>query len=85
LTKFNLNIIIIIKCPHCYEYIIIKKINCGIFRHGVLIKTGKQIDNHTNKNICGNYIKKKKIYGCGKPFQVIKEEVKYKAVICDYI
>ena len=25
----------ILLCPHCQEYIIIEKINCGIFRHGV--------------------------------------------------
>jgi hypothetical protein len=75
---------IIITCPHCSEYIIIKKMNCGIFRHGVLIKTGKQIDPHANKLICDNYIKKKKIYGCGKPYQIVKE-VEYKVSICDYI
>ena len=39
----------IITCPHCSDYIIIEKMNCGIFRHGVLIKTGKQIDPHANK------------------------------------
>jgi DNA-binding sugar fermentation-stimulating protein len=76
---------IIIKCPHCSDYIIIKKINCGIFRHGVLISNGKQINSHSNKKICDNYIKKKKIYGCGKPYQIIKEEETYKAIICDYI
>jgi len=26
----------ILECPHCKEFIIIEKINCGIFRHGVL-------------------------------------------------
>jgi hypothetical protein len=66
----------IITCPHCLDYIIIKKINCGIFRHGVLISNGKQIDSH---------IKKKKIYGCGKPYQVIKEGDEYKVNICEYI
>ena len=75
----------IITCPHCSDYIIIKKINCGIFRHGVLIKTGKQIDPHANKKLCDYYIKNKYIYGCGKPYQVIKEEEKYKAIICEYI
>jgi len=75
----------IITCPHCSDYIIIKKNNCGIFRHAVLIKTGKQIDPHANEKICENYIKKHKIYGCGKPYQVIKEEGNYKAIICDYI
>jgi hypothetical protein len=76
---------IIITCPHCSDYIIIKKINCGIFRHGVLISNGKQIHPHANKEICDNYINKKKIYGCGKPYQVIEEEGKYKTLIYGYI
>lgn len=75
----------IITCPHCFDYIIIKKINCGIFRHGVLISNGKQIDSHVNKKICENYIKKKKIYGCGKPYQIVKEGDEYKVNICEYI
>lgn len=75
----------IITCPHCSEYIIIQKMNCGIFRHGVLISNGKQIDPHANKTVCDNYIKKKKIYGCGKPYQVIKEGEEYKVSVCDYI
>lgn len=75
----------VITCPHCSDYIIIEKINCGIFRHAVLINTGKQIDPHANKEMCDNYIKKNKIYGCGKPYQIIKEEDTYKAIICDYI
>jgi hypothetical protein len=80
---------LIIKCPHCEDYIIIKKINCGIFRHGVVIKTGKQMDPHACKKLCDHYSKKKCIYGCGKPYQIIeekeKEEGKYTAIICDYI
>jgi len=75
----------IVTCPHCLYYIIIKKINCGIFRHGVLINTGKQIDPHANKKMCDKYIKNKKIYGCGKPYQIIKEGEKYKTLICGYI
>ena len=75
----------VIQCPHCLEYIIIEKINCGIFRHGVLIESGKQIDPHANKQVCDDNITKKKIYGSGKPYQVIEEEGKYKVIICDYI
>lgn len=75
----------IITCPHCSNYIIIQKMNCGIFRHGVFIDSGKQIDPHANKQLCDDYITKKKIYGCGKPYQIIEEEGKYKAIICDYI
>jgi hypothetical protein len=76
---------IVITCPHCLNYVIIEKLQCGIFRHGVLIKTGKQIDPHANKELCDYYIKNNKIYGCGKPYQVIKEGEEYKAIICEYI
>jgi hypothetical protein len=75
----------VITCPHCLDYIIIKKINCGIFRHGILISNRKQIDNHATKKMCDNYIIKKKIYGCGKPYQIIKEGDEYKVNICEYI
>jgi len=75
----------IITCPHCLEFVIIEKINCGIFRHGVFINTGIQIDPHADKKMCDEYIKNKNIYGCGKPYQVIIEEGEYKAIICDYI
>ena len=75
----------IITCPHCSNYIIIEKLNCGIFRHGVLISNGNQIDPHTNKEMCDYYINNKKIYGCGKPYQVIKEGEEYKVIICEYI
>lgn len=76
---------IIIKCPHCSDYIIIEKINCGIFRHGVLISSGEQINPHLDKEKCDYYYKNNKIYGCSKPYQIIKEGNDYKAVICDYI
>ena len=75
----------IITCPHCADYIIIEKINCGIFRHGVFISNGKQINPHASKKTCEYYINKKKIYGCGKPYQVIQEGEKYKVTICEYI
>jgi hypothetical protein len=76
---------IVITCPHCQNFVIIEKLQCGIFRHGVLIKTGKQIDPHANKELCDYYINNNKIYGCGKPYQVIKEGNEYKAIICEYI
>jgi len=55
----------ILICPHCKDYIIIQKINCGIFRHGVLKENGKQIDPHSSKDLCDYYIGENKIYGCG--------------------
>jgi hypothetical protein len=75
-----------ISCPHCQEFIIIDKLNCGIFRHGVLKKSGKQINPHSSKSECNNYIKKKMIIGCGKPFKVYEDsEGQIKIEICDYI
>lgn len=75
----------ILTCPHCGDFIIIMKIDCGIFRHGVLIENGKQIDPHSPKDICEYYIKEKKIYGCGKPFRIICVNDKINTEICDYI
>jgi CDP-diacylglycerol--glycerol-3-phosphate 3-phosphatidyltransferase len=46
---------IIIQCPHCEDFILIEELNCCIFRHGVLIKTGLQIDPHAPKELCDFY------------------------------
>ena len=76
----------IISCPHCKDPIIIMKINCGIFRHGVMIKTGKQIDPHADKQKCEQLIKDNLIYGCGKPFKITKlKDNELNIEICDYI
>jgi len=77
---------IIIQCPHCDYFILIEKLNCCIFRHGVFIKTNKQINSHESKELCDSYVNNKLIYGCGKPYRIIKNEKdEYIAVICDYI
>lgn len=75
----------ILICPHCNEYIIIEKINCGIFRHGIFKNNGQQIDAHSSKNDCDNYIVNDLIYGCGKPFRIIMDNNIFKIEICDYI
>ena len=76
---------LILTCPNCKEVVIIEKINCGIFRHGIF-KNGVQIEPHTPKEQCENYIKQGLIYGCGFPFQIIKKgEQTFETVICDYI
>ena len=72
-------------CPHCGEPILISKIHCGIFRHGFMIKTKKQIPSHTTKTKCDELILKKMIYGCGKPFQIRKDGEKNDVSICEYI
>jgi hypothetical protein len=77
-----------IVCPHCEQYIIIEKLNCGIFRHGVY-KTGGQIGiqiyPHMEEEQCLQLVKEDKIYGCGKPFQIIIVDGEWKVQICDYI
>lgn len=75
----------IITCPHCNNYIVIRKINCGIFRHGILKKNGKQINPHADKDLCDYYIRENKIYGCGKPFRITSVDNKFIAEICEYI
>jgi hypothetical protein len=75
----------IVTCPNCSFSIIIEKINCSIFRHAVFISNGEQVPPHLNKEECEILIKKKLIYGCCKPFRLIKNNNKYQAVICDYI
>jgi major membrane immunogen (membrane-anchored lipoprotein) len=60
----------IIYCPHCEGAIQLKKIHCGIFRHGIYKKTLKQIDSHGSKEFVDNLMRKNKIHGCGQPFRI---------------
>ena len=82
---------IVVECPHCKNPVLIEKLNCCIFRHGVLKRNGKQINPHTPKELCEFYILKELVIGCCKPFQVILNENskdnddKFIAIICDYI
>lgn len=62
----------VIICPHCDENIVIEKINCAIFRHAVIKTTREQLNPHSSKEICDDLILKNSIFGCGKPFKVIK-------------
>ena len=74
-----------INCPHCEGTIEIIELNCHIFRHGVYKSNGQQIDPHAPQNICEQLIANNEIDGCGKPFQIIKENDVYVAVVCAYI
>ena len=79
---------IYVTCPHCDKPIMVymKDINCAIFRHGVLKETRKQIDPHSSKNICVVLAMESKIYGCGKPFKLVrKDSISYSAEKCEYI
>jgi len=77
----------IINCPTCNIPVIIEEINCGVFRHGVIKKTGLQIDSHLSKEACDKLTEKNLIYGCGKPFQIIinTDISDIKILKCDYI
>jgi hypothetical protein len=81
----------IVQCPHCKELVLIQEINCGIFRHGIIILTGEQIEPHAPKTLCDALVITKQIYGCGKPFRLVthqsesQSEPQYVAEICDYI
>jgi hypothetical protein len=72
-------------CPHCSEFIIIEQLNCGIFRHGTLKSNNTQINPHASKEECEHFINNGLIYGCGKPFRIIKEGDKFIIEICEYI
>lgn len=77
-----------VTCPHCTKPILVyvKDINCAIFRHGVYKKTGLQIDSHSPKKVCDTLAQQDKIYGCGKPFKLVrKNNVMYIAEVCEYI
>ncbi len=78
---------IILPCPHCKDLIEIleSEINCGIFRHGSLKINYQQIDPHLPKKICDELVEKNLIYGCGKPFQIIKVNNQWQIIPCDYI
>jgi len=72
-------------CPHCTGTIIVDKLNCGIFRHGVFKNSGKQMDPHMKKEECDRLSSQNLIHGCGKPFQIIQKNKKFEIQTCDYI
>ncbi len=79
-----------IECPHCKLIIEIIKLNCGIFRCGIIKNSMKQIDPHLPKEQCDLLVNNNVIYGCGKPFfvkqiSIINNEFYYEVSVCDYI
>ena len=75
----------IVKCPHCDEFVIIEKLNCGIFRHGIIKSTLKQMEPHLPKDKCDQLKERNLIFGCGKPFQILIVNGKLNIKKCDYI
>ena len=77
---------ITVECPHCNSPVIIEKLNCAIFRHGIYIASGQQIHPHMAKEDCMKLIEENKIYGCGLPFRIVlHKENMYQAIKCDFI
>lgn len=81
------NEMIYVNCPNCDGTIetYVKEINCAIFRHGVYKISGIQINPHEKKEICDELFNNCEIFGCGKPYKLVKCEEIYKSEICDYI
>ena len=75
----------VVVCPHCQQPVIIAEINCAIFRHGVLVATGAQIDPHLCMEKCDELVSTDQIVGCGRPFRVVMENGEYVAIVCEYI
>lgn len=75
-------------CPHCEQVVSVRvaEINCAIFRHGTYKDSLKPIDPHLCKDECDRLFASELIYGCGKPFQLVRAEAAgYTVHICGYI
>lgn len=83
----------IFPCPHCFLFVKVRAtdLNCRIFRHGSLKKTGKCINPHLSKEKCMDLVHKACIYGCAKPFKFYGggknnlDDIKCVVKECDYI
>lgn len=79
---------IFLQCPSCGDIFMTteKTINCSIYRHAIFKNNMQQLNPHASKEECDRVIKENLVFGCAKPFKVIKNnENKYETVVCDYI
>lgn len=75
-------------CPHCETFVSVKiqEINCAIFRHGTYKDSFKQLDPHLCKDECDRLSREDLIFGCGRPFQLVRRsDDAYTVQICEYI
>lgn len=75
-------------CPHCNLSIQVQKneVNCEIFRHGIIKKSGLQVNPHASKEHCDRLTQEGLVYGCCKPFRLVYDNNIIKYVDkCDYI
>ena len=79
---------VIVNCPHCNQLVFVaeNELNCCIFRCGIYKDTYQQIDPHLNKERCDYLSNNNLVYGCAKPFQILKN-IKNEYIVqkCDYI
>ena len=68
-------------CPHCNNMIEVIEINCAIFRCGIYKINGSQVEPHLSKEECDKLKNEDKIWGCGKPFQLVNNTL----IKCKYI
>ena len=71
----------ILSCPHCDIMIEVIEINCAIFRCGIYKENGQQVEPHLSKYLCDALKENDKIWGCGKPFQLVNGQL----VKCEYL
>jgi hypothetical protein len=74
-------------CPYtdCNIGIEIIEINCAIFRCGIYKDSNTQINPHLSKDECDALKKEDKIWGCGRPFQLVTKDGNCTLIQCDYI
>jgi hypothetical protein len=79
--------VLIVVCPHCSEPVMIhqNEIHCAIFRHAVFKDTYQQIPPHSSQDHCEKWFQQGRVFGCAKPFRLVKQGDTYVAEICDYI
>lgn len=88
ITDLNNSNLLIFNCPHCNDFIHVyeNEINCTIFRHAIYKDNYEQINPHTPKSECNRLASENLVYGCAKPFRILKNnENKYYIQICEYI
>jgi len=73
-------------CPHCSRDVVVLKteLNCQIFRCGIYKHNYQQVDPHLQKIYCDKLVAEDKVFGCCKPFEIIRSRDKYYVVKCDY-
>ena len=75
------------ECPHCRNFVQVHKneINCRIFRHAVYKNSLIQVNPHEKKDNCVRLFETGQVFGCCKPFMLVRQTDKYIVKECDYI